>query len=190
MDADHQVVGVALSDESTANGIPDLFVDEIVLPVEGLESHAVGMGRHAVPYIHHHIASVIEIDAMRAVEHQLAACLAFHTDIAHVIGIDGFRYVAFQARHRGAIGTVPKTGQGERTIQYRSHAADPVQYAVTFKGGSESAGRDHRPYGVRRAGADADGEHLQNAEHVYCALFSASSPSRRVKHAEHANHDE
>ena len=113
MDADHQVVGVALSDESTANGIPDLFVDEIVLPVEGLESHAVGMGRHAVPYIHHHIASVIEIDAMRAVEHQLAACLAFHTDIAHVIGIDGFRYVAFQARHRGAIGTVPKTGQGE-----------------------------------------------------------------------------
>jgi len=133
MDADHQVVGVALSDESTANGIPDLFIDEIVLPVEGLESHAVGMGRHAVPYIHHHIASVIEIDAMRAVEHQLAACLAFHTDIAHVIGIDGFRYVAFQARHRGAIGTVPKTGQGERTIQYRSHAADPVQYAVTFK---------------------------------------------------------
>lgn len=66
------------------------------------------MGRHAVPYIHHHIASVIEIDAMRAVEHQLAACLAFHTDIAHVIGIDGFRYVAFQARHRGAIGTVPR----------------------------------------------------------------------------------
>lgn len=109
-------------------------------------------GRHAVPYIHHHIASVIEIDAMRAVEHQLAACLAFHTDIAHVIGIDGFRYVAFQARHRGAIGTVPKTGQGERTIQYRSHAADPVQYAVTFKGGSESTGRDHRSYGVRRAG--------------------------------------
>lgn len=42
MDADHQVVGVALSDESTTNGIPDLFVDEIVLPVEGLESHAVG----------------------------------------------------------------------------------------------------------------------------------------------------
>ena len=127
MDADHQVVGVALSDESTANRIPDLFVDEIVLPVEGLESHAVGMGRHAVPYIHHHIASVIEIDAMRAVEHQLAACLAFHTDIAHVIGIDGFRYVAFQARHRGAIGTVPKTGQGE---PYSTVRTRPTRFSM------------------------------------------------------------
>ena len=164
----------------------------IVLPVEGLESHAVGMGRHAVPYIHHHIASVIEIDAMRAVEHQLAACLAFHTDIAHV---DRYRRFSVRClpspRHRGAdrYRAQDRSGRANHTVPLRT-AADPVQSAVTFKGGSESAGRDHRPYGVRRAGADADGEHLQNAEHVYCALFSASSPSRRVKHAEHANHDE
>lgn len=57
MDADQQVVGVALSDESHRMESPDLIIDEIVLPVEAWESHAVGLGRHAAPYIHHHIAS-------------------------------------------------------------------------------------------------------------------------------------
>ena len=166
MNADHRIIGGSPPYETASDRIPDLLVDEIVLPIECLEPHSIGMSRHTVPRVHHHIAVIIETDAMGSGEHQFAILLAFVADDAHMLGIDSFRDITFHPRQHGTVGAMSQTRQGERTVQHRPHTTDPVQHAIAFEGIRETACRDHRSDGMRRTRADADGEHLQNAEHI------------------------
>lgn len=116
MDADHRILDGSSTDESSPDGIPNLFLDQIVVRIEGLESHAIGMGRHTMPHIHHHIMRVVERNTMRAVQRQLTRPLAFLPNGVHMVSIDALRHIAFQPGHCGSIGTMPQSGKRQGSI--------------------------------------------------------------------------
>ncbi len=170
MDADHRILGGALPDKAAADGIPDLLVHQIVLMVERLKTHAVGMRGHAMPSVHHHVTRVIEPDAMRSGEGQTARTLARGADAVHVFRVHVLRGVAFKSRHHGPVGTMPESGQRQRAVQNRAHAGDPVEAAGLPQRNDESASGHHRSDGMRGTRSHADCEHVEHAEHTIAHL--------------------
>ena len=148
MNADHQILGIALPYEASTDGIPDLFVNKIVLLVKCLETHAIRVRGHAMPHVHHHIMLIVEIDAMLTRQQQFPTRLAFMTNGIHMIRIDGLRHVAFQTCHSRTIGTVPQARQRKRPIQYRTHAAHTAKRSRMLKGFDKFACRHHRTNSV------------------------------------------
>ena len=148
MNADHQILGIALPYEASTDGIPDLFINKIVLLVKCLETHAIRVRGHAMPHVHHHIMLIVEIDAMLTRQQQFPTRLAFMTNDVHMVCIDGLRHVAFQPCHSRTIGTVSQARQRKRSIQYRTHAAHTVKRSRMFKGFDKFECRHHRTNSV------------------------------------------
>ena len=144
MNADHQILGIALPYKASTDGIPDLFINKIVLLVKCLETHAIRVCGQAMPHIHHHIMRIVEIDAMLTSQQQFPTRLAFMTNDIHMVRIDGLRHVTFQTCHSRAIGTVPQTRKRKRSIQYRTHAAHTAKRSRMFKRFDKFACRHHR----------------------------------------------
>ena len=113
MDADHGIIGRTLTDETAADGIPDLFVDQVGGIIECLESHAVGMGGHALPLLENHVMVIIEMNTLGPGEIQGVIQRAGLANMQHMIGIHCGRYIAFESGHNGAIGTVAEPSQGQ-----------------------------------------------------------------------------
>ena len=156
MVADQSVIRIAALDESAADRIPHLFVHSAAVRVERLEPHPVGVGGQAPPLVEHHVTAVIEADNARAVQRQAAGILACLTDMQQVIGIHGFGQMAFQSRHRGAVGAMPQSRQRQRAVQGHPHAMHAVEQTAFGQRGHEGVRGAHRPHRMRRARPHAD----------------------------------
>jgi hypothetical protein len=72
--------------------------------------------------------------------------------------------VAQQAEHHGSIGRVTLSGEGERAVQCRSQPHGALAVRRSPQQVEKAPGRRHRTHRMRRGWADADLEHVEDAE--------------------------
>ena len=149
MNTDQRVFRAALCDESAADRIPHLFVQQIAFPVECLESHTVGMRGETLPLFEDDVTVWIENDAPAAGQIKTPAASAFLTGVEQMRGVDRIGHAAFKPGDDCAVSSVAEAGQGQRTVQDRPDAGDLVQDSRTTQRTGESACGLHRADRVR-----------------------------------------
>ena len=120
----------------------------------------------------HEIALVVERGLVAANVGEGFAAQYLVDEFGEGGGVHRIRLVARQAADDGMVCAVAFAGEGERAVHMGAEAGNFIQQPLFDKLFAEQHTGTHRPHGMRTGRADADFEHIENADHFFHPFHS------------------